>query len=73
MLTLLFLHRLELKCRKCLIEDGNVVLQKKFVYCKWVKIIQQLTSLTNYIVFILGLVLCLWLLISFVLPLANQN
>ncbi|XP_022161216.1 cytoplasmic tRNA 2-thiolation protein 2 isoform X1 [Myzus persicae] len=25
---------LELKCRKCLIEDGNVVLQKKFVYCK---------------------------------------
>lgn len=47
MLTILFLHRLELKCRKCLIEDGNVVLQKKFVYCKWVKIIQQLTSLTN--------------------------
>jgi len=43
----MFLYRLELKCRKCQIEDGNVVLQKKFVYCKWVQIIQQLTSLIN--------------------------
>ncbi|CAH1724926.1 unnamed protein product [Aphis gossypii] len=32
--TLNQVEPLELKCRKCLIEDGNVVLQKKYVYCK---------------------------------------
>lgn len=30
----LYFHRLELKCRRCLINDGNVVLRKKDVYCK---------------------------------------
>ncbi|XP_025193883.1 cytoplasmic tRNA 2-thiolation protein 2-A [Melanaphis sacchari] len=32
--TLNHIEPLELKCRKCLIKDGNVVLQKKYVYCK---------------------------------------
>jgi len=29
-----FTYRLELKCRKCLTKDGNVILRKNDIYCK---------------------------------------